>query len=1207
MEKKPACILDLEKALGLEMTQVPFGELWDIQPGSAVFSMNKDEVVDGLCIDHMSGISEHLPRFPNLHCLISRRSNVMDLSHLAFLTALTQLNLSNNQIQDLAHLAPLTALTRLSLGNNKIQNISHLSSLTALTQLNLSNNQVEDISHLSSLTALTHLALSNNKVQDLLNLTSLTNLAELYLYNTQVQDIAPLASLTALERLNLRNNQIQDISHLASLTALTHLRLDSNEIQDLAPLKELARTVCPFVMSDGYVKNGITITDNPLQRPPLEIARRGHQAIMAWFDAQRETQHPLNEVKVLLVGAGGAGKTSLVRALMGQDHDPHEPTTHGIRIEHWMCPGDQGEVQVHFWDFGGQEIMHATHQFFMSERCLYILVLDGRKEEAREEHWLKLIESFGGDSKVLVVINKIDENPGFELNRRGLLEKFPHILGFHRISCSKGTGVEDFRRALTQALKHVELIKSIWPEPWFKVKSHLETCQMDFISYQEYQGICRLHQVTALNQQKTLLTYLHDLGISLHFDDLEWLNTQVLNPVSITNPIYALINHPELANQQGIVGLKQLPALLPSFPQDRLPYLLKLMQKFELCYELDDKLLVTDLLPVAQPVLPQLQQPLNFSVRYYFLPSSILQRLMVRRHHEIEKGQQWRTGMVLRHPQLQSRALVTTDAGERRLRLQLDGAQRREFLALILDSLHQIHAGYKKIEPEELLRCPCSLCQTSASPAEYDYAQVLLFQVERVPLHCPKSAKAVSIDNLIQQTYIQPKTTAELIEFLRELRQTFKDKSAFLKVARIILEREPGAHATRHGLEAAIEWVWPKKKRHKKVDKPAAFLSVATEWDSGKGGLSTFNRELCIALAAAGHPCFCLVPQYDDTQRQAAAAVGVQLIAPPKQPGLSEEAQLLGKLELPSEHGPYWVIGHDRITGPQAAARVAQGGYAGLILFVHTIPDEIEWFKHENDRDPARSAEDRSDLQLELARQAKLVVAVGPRIHEHLDWLCKGANVKTPLLRLDPGLAPFDPPGPPTQKRSCLLLGRAEDAELKGLDIAARALGQLDHPKLTLVIRGAAPGTSRQLKTTLEQQAGNPNLAIQPQEYSSQREKIAADLRRATLLLMPSRVEGFGLVGLEAIAAGIPVLISANSGLAELLQELVPDNKAVIAITGDAEKDRKAWARRIDFILEDPEAAFQRAQKLYDQLSSQLTWPRAIKKLVSHIPQPPGA
>ena len=106
----------------------------------------------------------------------------------------------------------------------------------------------------------------------------------------------------------------------------------------------------------------------------------------------------MNEVKVLLVGEGGSGKTSLVKRLMGQGFDPNESQTHGINIRHKdFAPPTPGSDPVHvrFWDFGGQEIMHATHQFFLSQRSVYVLVLDARKEEAAE-YWLKHIESFGG-------------------------------------------------------------------------------------------------------------------------------------------------------------------------------------------------------------------------------------------------------------------------------------------------------------------------------------------------------------------------------------------------------------------------------------------------------------------------------------------------------------------------------------------------------------------------------------------------------------------------------------------------------------------------------------------------------------------------------------------------------------------------------------------------------------------------------------------
>ncbi|MBL7152686.1 MAG: leucine-rich repeat domain-containing protein, partial [Phycisphaerae bacterium] len=86
---------------------------------------------------------------------------------LAALTALTALNLYNNEITDISPLNPLTALTSLYLADNQITDISPLNPLTALTSLDLAYNQISEISPLNPLTALTRLALHHNKIKDL--------------------------------------------------------------------------------------------------------------------------------------------------------------------------------------------------------------------------------------------------------------------------------------------------------------------------------------------------------------------------------------------------------------------------------------------------------------------------------------------------------------------------------------------------------------------------------------------------------------------------------------------------------------------------------------------------------------------------------------------------------------------------------------------------------------------------------------------------------------------------------------------------------------------------------------------------------------------------------------------------------------------------------------------------------------------------------
>ena len=101
------------------------------------------------------------------------------------------------------------------------------------------------------------------------------------------------------------------------------------------------------------------------------------EILQYYFRSRAEATRALNEAKILLVGQGGVGKTSLVKRLVHNAFDPEEPKTEGINITQWPIPAQSGEadgnIRLNIWDFGGQEIMHATHQFFLTKRSLYLL------------------------------------------------------------------------------------------------------------------------------------------------------------------------------------------------------------------------------------------------------------------------------------------------------------------------------------------------------------------------------------------------------------------------------------------------------------------------------------------------------------------------------------------------------------------------------------------------------------------------------------------------------------------------------------------------------------------------------------------------------------------------------------------------------------------------------------------------------------------
>jgi glycosyltransferase involved in cell wall biosynthesis len=372
-------------------------------------------------------------------------------------------------------------------------------------------------------------------------------------------------------------------------------------------------------------------------------------------------------------------------------------------------------------------------------------------------------------------------------------------------------------------------------------------------------------------------------------------------------------------------------------------------------------------------------------------------------------------------------------------------------------------------------------------------------------------------------------------------------------------------------------------------DDPApVWLVVATEWFSRNGGLSTFNRALCADLAALGQRVLCLVPNSTHEEELDASQHGVTLVQAPPELGAGDEARLRRRPDLHGEV-PAVIVGHGRVTGPAARAlRDEFFGDARRVHVVHTAPGQIEWFKADpTEGSRAAILEEREKIERDLATTADVVAAVGPLLTRETASL-SGASV----IELLPGLAPGllgEPRTPPDTFR-VLLAGRAEDMTLKGLDIAAEAIGKFGVPDLSrdrvqLIVRGAPRGEGSELRRRLGGTAGN-ELLVQVYEYSDDVADLRLDFERSSLVLMPSRSEGFGLVALEAIDLGVPALVSSASGLGEILVDLgEPASGCVVAVTGDG-NDPVRWFEAMRLALHDRPAAFARALEVRDQFAA---------------------
>lgn len=383
-------------------------------------------------------------------------------------------------------------------------------------------------------------------------------------------------------------------------------------------------------------------------------------------------------------------------------------------------------------------------------------------------------------------------------------------------------------------------------------------------------------------------------------------------------------------------------------------------------------------------------------------------------------------------------------------------------------------------------------------------------------------------------------------------------------------------------------------------------LVMATEWTAKHGGLSTFNRELCKSLSSLGHDVVCVVPCIETGEADAALAVSVRLVG--ARPGGSDPAGgLLRRLPLQG-FTPDLIIGHGRITG-EAARVQQQDSYptAKRIHFVHMAPGEIEWYKDKENA--AQTAEQREGLELDLCKEADLVAAVGPRLYLEVGNLLSALQVQPRLFQFIPGLRGVTE-REPSPLLLCLVLGRAEDIQLKGLDIAAKALAKLlesgsefdSTPEL--VVRGAPAGTGTALRDTLRELVYPSDLSIRVKEYSSDIDAIEQDLRRASVLLMPSRREGFGLVPLEALQAGTPILVSNKSGFAEFLKTKISSSnhlqQFVVRTVDDVDESAAEWSKAVDFVLRDRKAAFRRTVEL-KEIFKDHTWDAASKSMLALV------
>jgi energy-coupling factor transporter ATP-binding protein EcfA2 len=614
---------------------------------------------------------------------LTREERIIAIIEQAARDKRTALGLARWGISELPDaIGNLTRLQSLDLTHNQLTALPEsIGNLIDLQTLKLWRNQLTMLPEsLGNLSNLRLLELGGNPLATLPDsIDKLTNLQSLVLRANQLSELPePITKLTNLQFLNLRDNQLTSLpDSIGNLVNLRILNLQGNQL-----------TTLPCSLASLEKLENLVLDGNPLHPALRSTYNQGLPALRAYLRSLEKEAEPLYEAKLVLVGEGGVGKTTLLKALTGQEPRADEPTTHGAKIDVKALllphPEKQGiKIQFNSWDFGGQEVYRVTHQFFFSRRSIYLLVWEPRKgvQASQVEDWLKIIRlRVGDDARVIIVSTHCKTGERIaRIDKAVLMRDFGSMLvGFHEVDSlvddpdtGEKVGIAKLKTMIADAAKNLEQMGMPFNRDWRAARDELLAMKDPCIAYAKFADVCAHHGLDDIST-KTLATLMHDLGYVVYYGDDERLkNDVVLQPEWLTKAIGFVLEDRKTQEMDGILPDHRLKEVWWDHPfkgeqkydPALYPFFLRLMEKYDVSYRLENGTasLVAQHVPQVRPALPWLsdEEPTRGNRRIAMVcamedaPPGLVPWMIVRTHDYAYDSSghrlHWQRGMFLRN------------------------------------------------------------------------------------------------------------------------------------------------------------------------------------------------------------------------------------------------------------------------------------------------------------------------------------------------------------------------------------------------------------------------------------------------------------------------------------------------------------------------------------------------------------------------------
>jgi internalin A len=676
--------------------------------------------------NQLTELPEWLIEFDKLHSLNFYNNELTILpEYIKIIKQLRYLYLGNNQIYPLPEwLGELEQLRTLDLGSCKLTVVPDwLAQLDQLQKLYLDGNQISSLPEwFSKLVNLQYLYLYANQFATLpIELTQLTNLRYLYLEANQLRSLPQeIAQLVNLHTLKLSSNKLSTLpEELAQLENLIDLKLD----------------------------------ENPLTPELAAAYEQGLDAIKEYLSEKDEEQVVLNEAKLILVGDGDVGKTSLLGAMRGDDWVEDRPTTHGVevnikplKIKH-SSTGNQ--ILLNSWDFGGQDVYKPTHQLFFTAPALYLAVWEPRRGNESLQSWIKIIKHRAFDEnrpddrpRVIIVATHWGPNERQDhIDEQKFKDEFPTLIqGFYHVDSKTEHGLDKLKTAIADNAAEIPQIfgtvAKSWKDVLVAVRKRSENSP--YITYEDFKALCRRQKVT--NELADLYAVmLNSLGHLIHYKgDPVLKDLVILKPEWLSKAVSFVLEDKEVKKRHGLVKHKRLKEIWHNpnnaendrYPEKMYPVFLRLMEKFDISYPLaqanvvDNKIsLITQLVPGGRPENWEDEWKLNngdkeskrvfrvFEVKTGRTTEAegIMSRLIARLHRfslgklDYLNSCHWQNGMVL-EDDYNGRALIEYIRGD--IHITVRAAYPEYFLVHICSEIESLVGSFWK-GLDAILSIPC--------------------------------------------------------------------------------------------------------------------------------------------------------------------------------------------------------------------------------------------------------------------------------------------------------------------------------------------------------------------------------------------------------------------------------------------------------------------------------------------------------------------